>query len=126
MNNKYNLSSLFESDTLRLVDNILVFKKEKIEVILNENQVQLFVCLFNRTYEKKDIIGSIWPGKQVKSKENNLNQLIFQTRALLRHRGISAEVIMTMPRYGVCINRFFLATENERSVDVINGYVIIY
>lgn len=123
---EFNSASEFESDALTFFNNEIFFKKQKVTVHLNENQVKLFSCLFKRIYEKKDIILSIWPIEESRLKENNLNQLIFHTRALLRNSGISEEVIVTMPRYGLCINRDFINAEKKHSIDVINGYVILY
>jgi DNA-binding winged helix-turn-helix (wHTH) protein len=126
MDIKFNFAPEFESDALTFLNHELFFKKQKITVHLNKNQMKLFSCLFKRMHEKKDIILSIWPVEESRLKENNLNQLIFNTRELLRNSGISEQVIVTMPRYGLCINRDFLTTEKKRSVDVINGYIILY
>ena len=107
MKTKYHLSktSSFECNMPILKGNTLSFIIQKKEIILSKNQTKLITCLLNEINEKKEIIAFIWSDGSYKSKENNYNQLIHQTRALLIKKGFSEDFIMTIPRYGLCLNK---------------------
>ncbi|CNE49235.1 winged helix-turn-helix domain-containing protein [Yersinia kristensenii] len=113
MKTKYHLSktSSFECDTPILKGNTLTFIIQKKEIILSKNQTKLITCLLNEINEKKDIITFIWSRNSYKSKENNYNQLIYQTRTLFINAGFAEDFIMTIPRYGLCLNKNNLITK---------------
>ncbi|CAI1888842.1 Uncharacterised protein [Serratia quinivorans] len=66
--------------------------------------MKLFICLINEVNDKNYIIAEIWPGTKAKSKENNYTQLLFQTKAVLARGGFPEDTIITMPKYGICLN----------------------
>ncbi|HGM5491176.1 TPA: transcriptional regulator [Serratia fonticola] len=97
-----------ENDTLILNGSRLKLKNTGVQILLGRNQTKLMNCLIKGINAKKDIIQIIWGHEQKKSKENNYNQLVFQTRALLNSKGIVENVILTIPRYGLCLNKNLL------------------
>ncbi|CNF08931.1 MULTISPECIES: winged helix-turn-helix domain-containing protein [Yersinia] len=124
---KYHLNtkSQFEQEAPILSGNKLTFPIKNKEIILSKNQAKLINCLLNKTNEKSDIIKFIWGEGIYKSKNNSYNQLIHQTRALFIDEGFSPNFIMTIPRYGVCLNKNKLISNNPkkyRSANMLNDH----
>ncbi len=124
---KYHLNtkSQFEQEPLILSGNKLIFLIKNKEVILSKNQTKLIDCLLNKINEKSDIINFIWDKGIYKSRNNNYNQLIHQTRALFTGEGFSPDFIMTIPRYGVCLNKNNLISKDPqkyRSANMLNDH----
>lgn len=58
--------------------------------------------------EKSRIIELVWGGEDVNAKEMHYHQLIHKTRTRLTQKGFPNDFIMTIPRYGLCLNKDFL------------------
>ncbi|OCJ45494.1 hypothetical protein A6U95_18715 [Serratia sp. 14-2641] len=98
-------TSYFENNLLVLDGNKLRLKKQVREVTLSKNQTKLLIFLINEINDKHSIIEFIWGGVNSKSKENNYNQLVYKTKALLVQNGFPENFIITLPRYGLCLNK---------------------
>jgi len=98
----------FENERLILKEKYLILKGSDISTRLSKNQRILVRCLMNGIIEKEKIIQEIWHGHDVNTKEKNYNQLVFQTRSLLNRQGFPRDLIMTIHRYGLCFNKYFL------------------
>lgn len=94
----------FENDEISLIGNIFLLKRGGHSVSLSKKQTALFNCLINEVNDRKEIIEYVWPGENAKSKLNNYNQLVFQTRVLLVKNGFPKDTIITISMYGVCLN----------------------
>lgn len=67
----------------------------------------------------------VWNDSTGKNKENSFNQLIFRTRILLSENGLPDDFIITIPRYGLCINRNYISrvsTNSEVSTRLYNDH----
>jgi DNA-binding winged helix-turn-helix (wHTH) protein len=104
MNCHFTHKIFFENDAISLVNNRLLLKANGRKVVLSKNQMKLFICLINEVNDKNHIMENIWPGTKAKSKENNYTQLLFQTKAVLTRGGFPEDTVITMPKYGVCLN----------------------
>lgn len=119
----------FEYDMPILNGNKLIFSDQKKEVTLSKNQAKLITCLLNNKNAKSDIIASIWGSGSYKSTENNYSQLIYKTRALFIREGFQADFIMTIPRYGVCLNKNNFKQKKPQkhySINILNDYAICF
>lgn len=99
------------------------------EVILSKNQTKLLVCLINEIHEKKSIINYIWNNGDCKSKKNSYSQLIHKTKVFLTQNGFPADFIITIPRYGLCLNRSFIGSApslHVNSVKILNDPAFLY
>lgn len=108
-----------ENEKLLLKGRKLVIKKSDVVAIISKNQRKLLLCLMQEVNEKRDIINYIWSDKDTKSQERNYNQLVYQTRALLIRNGFPKDLIITIHRYGLCLNQQFLKTENSQYDSII-------
>lgn len=99
------LKTRFENSAILLNGNILRLKGNGAEVLLSKNQSKLLACLINEINEKESIIDYIWSKKKCKSKENSYSQLVYKTKLLLETNGFPKNFIMTIPRYGLCLNK---------------------
>ncbi|MGV3345371.1 transcriptional regulator [Enterobacteriaceae bacterium LUAb1] len=105
-------SLLLEIETLQFEDifsvdcflNILTFHKKPITISLNEAQKRLLICLVNKINDKRDIISVVWQENHNRIRDNNYHQLVFQIRALLQRHGLPANLIITVPYYGLKLN----------------------
>lgn len=98
-------NTLLENDNVILNNNdkTLFFKKEKIVIEMTELQRRFMLCLLSGIYKKNDIIRAVWFCNHETVSDNNYYQMIFQCRSLLSRHGIPAEVIKTIPRFGVML-----------------------
>ena len=120
MNNIELKSVKYENEKLLLKDKYLMIKDSNIIAKVSKNQRILILCLMNEIIEKEKIIQNVWGRNTSMSKEKNYNQLVFQTRALLSKQGFPNDLIMTIHRYGLCFNKFFLnsnKTPNTNSME---------
>ncbi|MEJ4047402.1 winged helix-turn-helix domain-containing protein [Erwinia sp. SLM-02] len=101
----------YENEKLLLKEKYLSIKGSNIMAKVSKNQRILILCLMNEIIEKEKIIQNIWGRNSTTSKEKNYNQLVFQTRALLAKQGFPNDLIMTIHRYGLCFNKFFLNSD---------------
>lgn len=69
-------------------------------------------CLISDGNEKRNIINYIWGETDCKSKENSYSQLVFKTKQLFIKNGLPADLIMTIPNYGLCINKNYMEDKN--------------
>lgn len=118
----------FENSTMIINGNVLRLKNNNREVILSKNQTKLMVCLINEVNEKQSIINYIWGGKKCKSKDNNYGQLVYKTKALLAQNGFPKDFIMTIPRYGLCINSNLInsmSARHEHSINILNDHACL-
>lgn len=104
MNSHIKDTIFFENDAISLIKNKLSLKHSGNFVSLSKKQTTLFNCLINEINDRKEIIERVWPGPNAKSKVNNYNQLIFQTRILLAKSGFPKDMLITMSMYGVCLH----------------------
>ncbi|CAI0995680.1 Uncharacterised protein [Serratia fonticola] len=115
--------SHFENATMFLSDNILRLKKSNHEIKLSKNQSKLMACLISEESEKKNIINYIWGSRDCKSRENSYSQLVFKTKKLLIDNGLPSDLIMTIPNYGLCINKNHIEDKNShyaRTMSILN------
>jgi DNA-binding winged helix-turn-helix (wHTH) protein len=112
--------TLLENDAVILNNNdkTLLFKKEKIIIEMTELQRRFMLCLLSGIYKKNDIIRAVWFCNHETISDNNYYQMIFQCRSLLSRHGIPAEVIKTIPRFGVMLS---FQTGGRKSVAVAGG-----
>ncbi|MEW5558806.1 hypothetical protein AB1287_00860 [Enterobacter asburiae] len=113
-------TSSFESELLELKDNLLTLKGEEKKIPLSKYQHHLLVCLINKINSKDDIIRYLWGECDYRKKENGYNQLVFQLRRLIIRSGISTEVLITLPRYGLCLNPQLLVRSHSDKADMKN------
>jgi len=124
----------YENEKLLLQDKYLTIKNSNITAKVSKNQRVLILCLMNEIIEKDKIIQNIWGVSDTSSKEKNYNQLVFQTRSLLARQGFPNDLIMTIHRYGLCFNKFFLTNHSstddywseKSSIPMIENSVVSY
>ena len=109
----------FENEKLSLRERKLQIKNSDIMAIISKNQRKLMLCLMQEINDKNEIIELIWGNKKSKSKESNYNQLVYQTRSLLAKNGFPDDLIITIHRYGLCLNHQFLKPGTLRNEPVI-------
>lgn len=115
----------FENDMLVLDVKKLTFKRQKKEVALSKYQTRLIDALIKGINEKEALFSMVWNDSAGKNKENSFNQLIFRTRILLSEHGLPDDFIITIPRYGLCINRNYISrvsTNSEVSTRLYNDH----
>lgn len=121
MNNLEPKSVKYENEKLLLKDKYLMIKDSNVMAKVSKNQRILILCLMNEIIEKDKIIQNVWGINTSVSKEKNYNQLVFQTRALLTKQGFPHDLIMTIHRYGLCFNKFFLVSNKIPSTHDIES-----
>lgn len=100
----------YESDLISLHGKVLSMKCGKETVRLSNNQIKLFICLTHKINEKQEIIDMIWGDEEkIKRNEIKFNKLIYRTRLTLTQAGFPADMLLTIPHFGVCINQLFLS-----------------
>lgn len=126
MNSIDSTSVKYENEKLLLKDKYLIIKNSNIMAKVSKNQRILILCLMNEIIEKEKIIQNVWGRNPSGSKEKNYNQLVFQTRSLLAKQGFPNDLIMTIHRYGLCFNKFFLnSNDTSNNNDLDNKYAPI-
>ncbi|MNG80369.1 CadC family transcriptional regulator [Serratia inhibens] len=85
-------------------DKTLLFKKENVIIEMTELQRRFMLCLLSGINKKNDIIRVVWFYNHETISDNNYHQMIFQCRSLLSRHGIPAQVIKTIPRFGVMLS----------------------
>lgn len=71
---------------------------------LSEPQKRLLVCLFKNITCKRKIINIVWYEYHQRIGDNNYHQLVFQLRTLFKQHRLPAQLVLTVPYYGVRIN----------------------
>lgn len=93
--------------------NYLHFPAINLSIALNEAQKRLMICLLNNITCKREIIKVVWNDNHQRIRDNNYHQLVFQFRALLQRNGIPANLIVTVPYYGLKLNEPLLQSFNQ-------------
>ncbi|WP_261112980.1 transcriptional regulator [Serratia quinivorans] len=117
-----------KSDIFIPSKGVLILESGGIEVVLSNNQKKLFLCLLSDLNDKQEIIKKIWPDMDCKLANNNYAQLIYRTRKLLSKKKFPPDVIITIPRYGVCLNKRLVVEKSPRhcgSVNILNDHAVI-
>lgn len=105
----------FENEILVLDVQKLILKKEKKEISLSKNQTRLIDFLIKGVTQKDELIHLLWKENPRKSTENSYNQLVFKTRSVLIDNGLPADFLITIPRYGLCINKNYIDKNLSKS-----------
>lgn len=71
---------------------------------LSEPRKRLLVCLFKNITCKRKIINIVWYEYHQRIGDNNYHQLVFQLRTLFKQHRLPAQLVLTVPYYGVRIN----------------------
>ncbi len=98
----------FENEILVLDVKKLIFKRENKEISLSKNQTRLIDFLIKGVTKKDELIVLLWKNTPKKSTENSYNQLVFKTRSVLVGNGLPDDFLITIPRYGLCINKNYI------------------
>jgi len=98
----------FENEILVLDVKKLILKREKKEISLSKNQTRLIDLLIKGVTQKDELISLLWKNTPRKSTENSYNQLVFKTRSVLLGNGLPEDFLITLPRYGLCINKNYI------------------
>ncbi|MBD8162645.1 winged helix-turn-helix domain-containing protein [Erwinia persicina] len=100
--------SYFENDILVIDVQKLVLKPKNKKIKLSKNQTRLIDYLVKGINQREEIVKRIWHSEDYEARESSYNQLICRTRALLSANGLPDDFIITLPRYGVCINQNYI------------------
>lgn len=84
--------------------NMLEIPSREINISLNESQKRLLICLVKKVCNKRDIINVVWYENHQRISDNNYHQLTFQLRALLQRNNLPANLLVTVPYYGLKLN----------------------
>lgn len=101
----------FQQKTILFNINKLIMQPDNIELMLSKKQIKLITCLSSNIITKAEIINFIWHPENTHEKENHYNQLVYQTRARLANKGFPDDTIITLPRYGLCLNKNYFLTD---------------
>lgn len=100
----HDMLELSEGVFIDCNNNTLEIAARKQSIALNESQKRLFVCLLKKVYTKRDIINIVWYENHQRISDNNYHQLTFQLRALLNRNKLPANLLVTVPYYGLKLN----------------------
>ncbi|MRS18699.1 hypothetical protein [Pantoea sp. SOD02] len=84
--------------------NKITLPQQSITFSVNEAQKRLMLCMLNKISCKREIIKVVWNDNHQRIRDNNYHQLVFQFRALLQRNGLPANLIVTVPYYGLKLN----------------------
>jgi DNA-binding winged helix-turn-helix (wHTH) protein len=90
--------------TLDCQMNTLTLEVNGQTLALNEAQKRLLVCLVKGINCKRRIINIVWYENHRRIGDNNYHQLIYQFRALLKQHKLPAQIVLTVPYYGLKLN----------------------
>lgn len=100
----HDMLELSEGVTVNCNTNTLEIASRQLSIDLNESQKRLLVCLIKKVYTKRDIINIVWYENHQRISDNNYHQLTFQLRALLHRNNLPANLLVTVPYYGLKLN----------------------
>ena len=100
----HDVLELSEGVTLDCNMNILEIPSRELNIALNESQKRLLICLVKKVCTKRDIIYVVWYENHQRISDNNYHQLTFQLRALLQRNNLPANLLVTVPYYGLKLN----------------------
>jgi len=89
--------------------NTLTLRANGKALALNEAQKRLWVCLIKRINCKRKIINIVWYENHLRISDNNYHQLVFQLRASLKQHQLPAQLVLTVPYYGLKLNEPLLS-----------------
>ncbi|HCK00072.1 MAG TPA: hypothetical protein DHV72_08600 [Serratia grimesii] len=98
------LLSCQEAFTLDCRVNRLTLHANSVTLTLSESQKRLLVCLVKGINCKRQIINIVWYENHRRIGDNNYHQLVFQLRALLKQHQLPAQLVLTVPYYGLKLN----------------------
>lgn len=112
MNNLIKNYGKFENDNIILKDDFFCLKSTNKKIKLTTKQRNLLLCLIGKINYKNDIMIYLW-GNDNPAHENKYNQLAFKLREALQAVGCPNDAIITMYRYGLCLNNNLLKADLE-------------
>lgn len=115
----------FENEMLELNGRQLIFKSLNQEILLSKQQSSLIFCLLNEINGKEEIIRYVWGDEDNKKRENNFNQLIFQLRVRFASYDLPSDLLIALPRYGLCLNKKWLEISSfhrQRMAYIVNDH----
>lgn len=125
MTNACTHTRKIENSKLSIVGNKIQSNKDGVELTLTKNQATLLGCLTKGIHENKTLASIIWNDGNDKCKKNNFNQLIYQLRRSLEKKGFPDDIIITIPRYGYCLNKNYFRNKNNIE-DYKTDFLIAY
>ncbi|HHQ6559275.1 TPA: winged helix-turn-helix domain-containing protein [Serratia fonticola] len=87
-----------------LIDNVFYYQKHHKLATLSKNQAKLLHCLLCGQGKKEQVIETIWGGGNTIQNESKYIQLILRTRSKLSQSGFPSDTILTIKKFGVCLN----------------------
>lgn len=108
---------------ITLSNNVIHYNPCDKMVRLSKNQIKLFTCLLSNRSEKEDIIQFIWGEGYQKKNELKYNQLIYRTRTKLIRLGLPNDLILTIPGFGVCLNKTLIPAVDTSDNDLVDADV---
>ncbi|EBY6849588.1 hypothetical protein D5952_14185 [Salmonella enterica subsp. enterica] len=95
-------------------------EEESTVITLTVTTSRLFAYLLDRQGEvitREDILDTVWMAHGLRSSNNSLNKYIADLRKVLSTLGITAEVIVTVPKVGFMINREIDVQKEDLDID---------
>ena len=95
-------------DNILTVDcqlNTLNIPSRRLSIPLSETQKRLLICLLTNINNKREIINIVWYENHQYIRDNNYHQLVFQLRALLQRHQLPGDILITVPYYGLKLNK---------------------
>jgi len=113
--NKNSKNSLFV-----LIDDVLYYQKHHKAAQLSKNQAKLLHCLLRGQGKKDQVIDFVWGGNNTTKSESKYTQLILRTRNKLSRSGFPDDTILTIAKFGICLNESPSPPADELNRDFIN------
>ncbi|MBN1084713.1 helix-turn-helix domain-containing protein [Erwinia aphidicola] len=85
--------------------NTLNVLSRKLSIPLSETQKRLLICLLTNINNKREIINIVWYENHQYIRDNNYHQLVFQLRAHLKRHQLPGDILITVPYYGLKLNK---------------------
>jgi|GEM_PF-2870100 len=109
---------LFSGVVVNCNTNTLEIASRDLSIVLNESQKRLLVCLNEKICTKRNIINVVWYENHQRISDNNYHQLTFQLRALFQRNNLPANLLITVPYYGLKLNeKQWQAIETNHQID---------
>lgn len=115
--------SFLSKHPITLINNVIHYNPCDKMVRLSKNQIRLFSCLLSNRGEKEDVIKFIWGEGFKKENELKYNQLIYRTRTKLIKLGLPKDLILTIPGFGVCLNKTLIPAVETSNNNLVNADV---
>ncbi len=113
--NIINIENIQFEDVLDVdcLNNKLIFPQLNKKISITESQKRLLICLLKNITSKKDIISVVWCESQLPVRSNNYHQMVFQLRALFQRNQLPAGILVTVPYYGLKLDKSLLRKINQ-------------